>query len=132
MRVFLVSNFDNMKGVKIARYTSWDYRAIWALQQYWFWYDLTKWSDTVVTTLNRVKIFLEKFFLIQQPTSQLVTWILEETSSWEYVWDGIDLNMNICKLFKINIDKFKKWINLLLSEGRLRKEKNISRSWIKK
>ncbi len=111
-----------MKWVDIARYTSGDHEAVGALQQYGFWYQLEKSSDVVVTTLNRVKIFLEKYFWIQKPTTKLVQGILDYTKTWEYVWRGIDSSMNLCKLFKIHVDKFSQSVADLINEWKLRKE----------
>jgi len=107
----------------MVRYTSWDYNVVNALQQYWFWYLLEKTEWITVTSLNRIKRFIEDYLWIEKPTKNLVYWILNQTQSWNYIWEWIDTSLNVCQLFLINMKKFSHWIQKLLDNWIIRKEK---------
>lgn len=106
----------------MTRYTSWDRRAVDALWQHGFAYDIDKDSSFKVTSLNRIKKFLERVVWIQKPTRNLILGILETTKSWEYIWKWIDTGMNMCDLFLVHIWRFKENVTELLNSGSLRKQ----------
>jgi len=107
----------------MTRYTSWDYNVVNALQKFWFWYLLDKTEGITVTSLNRIKGFVEDFLGIRNPTKRLIHWILEETAAWTYIWEWIDTSLNVCQLFIVNINKFTTWVKKLLDTWVIRKEK---------
>lgn len=112
-----------MKWVSISRYTSWDNDVVQALWQFWFWYLLDWLETTTVTTLNRIKTFVEKYIWIQEPTRKLIESLLERTEAWHYIWEGIDNTMNMCQMFVVHVKKFKDWVQSLLEQWILKKEK---------
>jgi len=111
------------KWAKIHRYTSWDSDAVEALWMYGFSYDI--WDDNSwekVTTLNRIKHFLEDVWNIQKPTKNLVMGILDYTNTGRYIWRGIDTTNNICNLFVVHIENFKASIENLINIWELKTE----------
>jgi len=111
-----------MKWRKITRYTTGDPYIGKAMQRYGLAYNIAQDSWEKITTLNRIKNFLSDYFSIQKPTARLVAGILQLTQSGRFLWEWIDLDGNICNLFLVNIDNFKKSVIDLLNIGILRKE----------
>lgn len=105
----------------MTRYTSWDYEVVQALQQYWFAYNVNNLADFAVTSLNRIKGFLEEYVGIAKPTKHLVEAILQETNTWKFLWNWIDTGMNVCNLFLVHGTRFKDSIMHLIENGKLKK-----------
>ena len=104
---------------KLIQYSCSDPRTINYLSRYWFTYDVDD-INIWVTSVNRIRNFLENKFEIFAISKRLIVSLISE--SWgEVLWDLIDTNSNICTLIFVNITSFKERVSDALKNWEIRR-----------
>ena len=100
----------------IVRYSC-DWNAQKPLSEYWFVYELDN-SNIGVTTINRIRTFIEKYYNLSQISKWIILGLLNE-SNWYIAWEWIDTNWNLCTLVFVNVELFKYRLEVALSENEI-------------
>jgi hypothetical protein len=107
-------------NTKITQYSSSQTNVVSRLEWTWFAYELSP-NQSWVTSVNRVRKFLEQTFEISAISRVLIFSLLEE--SWgEVLGEWIDTNMNRCTLVFCDPSSFKIRVEIALSMWEIRKK----------